>query len=183
MQRKRFDQMACPIARSLERVGEWWSILILRDALHGLRRFDEFQKNLDIAPNMLTRRLNALVEAGLLERRRYSERPARYEYVPTAPACDFRPVLTTLLAWGNRLFAPEGASVLLIDRKTGAPVDPVLVDRNTGRPITESGHAFAPGPLAGEGILRRYRMAGGAVPPPAAGPAPKRRSAQPGREQ
>jgi DNA-binding HxlR family transcriptional regulator len=80
MQRKSFGNMQCPIARSLERVGEWWSILILRDALHGLTRFDQFQKSLDIAPNMLTRRLNALVKAGLLERRRYSERPPRYEY-------------------------------------------------------------------------------------------------------
>ena len=80
MQRKSLDRMPCPIARSLERVGEWWSILILRDALHGLRRFDEFQKSLGIAPNMLTRRLNALVDAGLLERRRYSERPPRDEY-------------------------------------------------------------------------------------------------------
>ena len=64
MQRKSFGNMQCPIARSLERVGEWWSILILRDALHGLTRFDQFQKSLDIAPNMLTRRLNALVEGG-----------------------------------------------------------------------------------------------------------------------
>ena len=63
MQRKSFDSMPCPIARSLERVGEWWSMLILRDALHGMTRFDEFQKSLGIAPNMLTRRLQALVEA------------------------------------------------------------------------------------------------------------------------
>ena len=76
--------MVCPIARGLERVGEWWSILILRDALHGMTRFDEFQKSLGIAPNMLARRLNALVHAGLLERRRYSERPPRDEYLPTA---------------------------------------------------------------------------------------------------
>jgi DNA-binding HxlR family transcriptional regulator len=78
MQRKSFDQMPCPIARSLEHVGEWWSILILRDALHGLTRFDQFQKSLGIAPNMLARRLNALVAAGLLERRRYSERPPTF---------------------------------------------------------------------------------------------------------
>ena len=79
MQRKSFGDMQCPIARSLERVGEWWSILILRDAFHGLTRFDQFQKSLEIAPNMLTRRLNSLVEAGLLERRPYSERPPRDE--------------------------------------------------------------------------------------------------------
>ena len=81
--------MPCPIARSLEHVGEWWSILILRDALHGMTRFDEFQRSLGIAPNMLTRRLNALVEAGLLERRRYSEHPPRDEYVPTAARARF----------------------------------------------------------------------------------------------
>ena len=67
--------MECPIARSLERVGEWWSILILRDALRAISRFDAFEASLKIAPNMLTRRLNALVEDGLLERRLYSERP------------------------------------------------------------------------------------------------------------
>jgi DNA-binding HxlR family transcriptional regulator len=69
MRHKSFGNMQCPIARSLERVGEWWSILILRDAFHGLSRFDEFQENLGIAPNMLARRLKSLVEAGLLERR------------------------------------------------------------------------------------------------------------------
>jgi DNA-binding HxlR family transcriptional regulator len=75
--------MQCPNARSLERVGEWGSILILRDAFHGLTRVDQFQKNLDIAPNMLTLRLSALVDSGLLERRRYSERPPRDEYALT----------------------------------------------------------------------------------------------------
>ena len=118
MQRKSFGKMACPIARSLERVGEWWSILIIRDALHGFTRFDEFQKSLNIAPNMLTRRLSALVDAGLLQRRRYSERPPRYEYILTERGRDFRPVIVAMFAWGNRHFAPEGASVLLIDRKT-----------------------------------------------------------------
>jgi DNA-binding HxlR family transcriptional regulator len=156
MQRTRFDEMPCPIARSLERVGEWWSMLIMRDALHGLKRFDEFHKSLGIAPNMLTRRLNALVEAGMLERRRYSEHPPRDEYVPTARGRDFRPVLLSLLAWGNRHFAPEGASVQLLDAATGAVADPILVDRVTGRPITESDHRLAPGPAAPARTRLRY---------------------------
>src|SRR5690349_25030455 len=80
MKRTSFGSMPCPIARCLERVGEWWSILILRDAFAGMTRFDEFQKSLGIAPAMLTRRLAALVDAGLLERRRYSEHPPRDEY-------------------------------------------------------------------------------------------------------
>jgi DNA-binding HxlR family transcriptional regulator len=165
MQRKSFGRMACPIARSLEHVGEWWSILILRDALHGLTRFDELQKNLGIAPNMLARRLHALVEAGLLERRRYSERPPRDEYVPTERGRDFHPILVALLAWGNKHFAPEGASVLLVNNKTGDAVDPIFVDPATGRPIKEPEYAFAPGPAAGERVRRRYASADRATAP------------------
>ena len=165
MQRKSFGQMVCPIARSLERVGEWWSILILRDALHGLTRFDQFQRSLGIAPNILTRRLDALVEAGLLERRRYSERPPRYEYLLTARGRDFRPVVVALFAWGNKHFAPEGASVLLVNTKTGDAVDPILVDRATGRPIKEPEYAFAAGPAAGERTRRKYASANRATVP------------------
>src|ERR1700723_4208265 len=99
MQRTSFGAMPCPIARSLERVGEWWSILILRDALAGATRFDEFQKSLGIAPNMLTRRLKTLVDSGLLERRLYTERPERHEYVLTPRGRDFRPVLWALVSW------------------------------------------------------------------------------------
>jgi DNA-binding HxlR family transcriptional regulator len=135
MKRKSFETMSCPIARSLERVGEWWSILILRDAFRGSTRFEQFQKSLDIAPNMLTRRLNALVESGLLERRRYSDHPPRDEYVLTERGRDFRPVLWTLLAWGNRHFAPEGPNVVIVDGDTGELADPVLVDRRTEPPF------------------------------------------------
>ncbi len=148
--------MTCPIARSLERVGEWWSMLIMRDALHGMTRFDEFQNNLGIAPNMLTRRLNSLVEAGLLERRRYSEHPPRHEYVPTARGRDLRPVVIALLAWGNRHFAPEGPSVVLVNRKTGAVVDPILADPATGRPVDEPDYMLAAGPAAGPRTRQRY---------------------------
>ena len=96
MQRKSFGKMPCPIARSLERVGEWWSILIIRDALHGFTRFDEFQKSLNIAPNMLTRRLSTLVNGGLLERRCCSQRPPRYEYVLTDMGREFRSVIVAM---------------------------------------------------------------------------------------
>src|ERR1700741_3244426 len=107
MRRKSFGNMQCPIARSLDRVGEWWSILILRDAFYGSTRFDEFQKSLGIAPNMLTRRLTGLVEAGLMAKRRYSERPERFEYVLTECGWDFRPVMLSMMVWGNRHFAKD----------------------------------------------------------------------------
>lgn len=79
MESKTFADTQCPIARAVDSVGEWWSILILREALYGVTRFDEFEKALRIAPTMLTRRLKSLVESGVLERRIYSERPARRE--------------------------------------------------------------------------------------------------------
>src|ERR1041384_473651 len=156
MQNKSFGKMPCPIARSLERVGEWWSILIIRDALHGTTRFDEFQNSLGIAPTTLTRRLHGLVEAGLLERRRYSQHPPRDEYVLTARGRDLRSVVISLLVWGNRHFAPEGPSVILLNRKTGAAVDPILADPATGRPVDEPDYPLAAGPAAGPRTRQRY---------------------------
>src|SRR5271167_2187236 len=155
MRHTSLSAMPCPIARSLDPVGEWWSILILRDALRGVTRFEDFRRSLGVAPNMLTRRLGALVEAGMLERRRYSEHPPRDEYVLTARGRDFRPVLLSLLAWGNRHFAPEGASVQLLDAETGAVAEPVLVDQASGRPLAEPDFTVAPGPAAGERTRRR----------------------------
>jgi hypothetical protein len=94
--------------------------------------------------------------AGLLERRRYSDHPPRDEYVPTARGRDFRPVLVSLLAWGNKHFAPEGPSVILINRNTGAAVAPVLVDPVTGRPVDEPGYTLAAGPAASPETRQRY---------------------------
>jgi DNA-binding HxlR family transcriptional regulator len=158
MKRKRLGDTQCPIARGLEHVGEWWSIMILRDALHGYTRFDEFQQSLGIAPNMLTKRLNSLVESGLLERRIYNEHPPRYEYILTAKGRDFRPVLIALLAWGNRNLAPEGKALVLADAKTGKAADPVLVDRLSGKPVTERDFVFRPGPAANPRMRRRYAV-------------------------
>ncbi|SMF73390.1 transcriptional regulator, HxlR family [Tistlia consotensis] len=155
MQPKSLGTPQCPIARSLERVGEWWSLLILRDAFDGLTRFDEFQKSLKIAPNILARRLRGLVEAGMLEKHLYSERPARYEYLLTEAGRDFRPVLWALLAWGNRHLAPEGVSVQIVDGETGAAAEPVLVDRHSGRLLTEPPFRLAPGPAANAGTRAR----------------------------
>ncbi len=95
--------MDCPIAQSLELVGEWWTPLILRDVLlMDLTRFDDIQSNLGIAPTVLASRLKSLVSAGLLERQCYSERPKRYEYVPTEAARDFEPVLQEMYRWGSK---------------------------------------------------------------------------------
>jgi DNA-binding HxlR family transcriptional regulator len=155
MQRKSFKDAECAIARGLERVGEWWSILILREALAGATRFEEFQKALDIAPNMLTRRLRGLVESGLLARRRYCETPERFEYVLTPLGEDFRPVMLALFLWGTEHFAPEGPSVLLVDRETGRQAKPLFVDQVSGRPVTDANFQFVPGPAASAATKHR----------------------------
>ena len=155
MQHKSFGGMQCPVARTLERVGDWWTILILRDAFQGRTRFDEFQKSLEIAPNILSRRLGSLVEDGLLKRRRYTDHPPRYEYVLTERGKDFRSVLLAMLAWGNRHFAPEGRSVVLIDSETGREVDPILVDPLSGQPVTNRRFRTVAGPAADEATRRQ----------------------------
>lgn len=154
MKRTDFTDMFCPIARGLGRVGEWWSILILREAMYGATRFDEFEKNLKIAPNMLARRLSDLVSAGLLERRQYCTRPPRYEYVLTEAGAAFQPVLLAFAKWGNDYFSPEGPSLLLVDRTSGQPVSPLLVDSHTGSPLTQDNVRFVAGPGASDGMTR-----------------------------
>jgi DNA-binding HxlR family transcriptional regulator len=124
----------CPIARSLAVAGDAWSILILRDAHSGLTRFDQFRKSLGIAPTMLTRRLAALAEQGLLEKRRYSERPPRDEYVLTAAGRDFLPVLFIIGAWG-RQHRGHGKLVRFLDAETGTEIKAVAVDEVTGAKI------------------------------------------------
>ena len=155
MQRKRVGHCECPIARCVDQIGDWWSILILRDALEGVTRFDAFQKSLGIAPTILTRRLKGLVDDGLLEKHRYSEHPPRDEYRLTEKGRDFQPVLFSLLAWGNKHFAPEGASVLIMDTRTGEIADPLLVDRITGKALTEPQFQLVCGPAASATLQQR----------------------------
>lgn len=126
----------CPVGRGLARAGDAWSMLILRDAGLGRTRFDDFQKSLGIAPNILTRRLAALVEAGMLERRRYSERPPRDEYVLTEAGRDYLPVLQVLAGWARKHFG-DGAISELVDASNGRTITPLVVDAETGVPLSE----------------------------------------------
>jgi DNA-binding HxlR family transcriptional regulator len=135
MERKSFADMHCPIAQSLELVGEWWSILILRDIFAGKTRFAELQSSLGIAKNVLSTRLARLVEAGLLQRQLYARRPPRYEYQVTPMGRDFYPVLIALMTWGNK-WVLEGKPIQPVDALSGRAVDPLLVDAETGQPIT-----------------------------------------------
>lgn len=127
---KKGSTSQCPLARGLESVGDAWSILVLRDAHAGLTRFDQFRKSLGIVPTMLTKRLKALTEDGLLEKRLYSERPPREEYVLTEAGRDFLPVLMMIGAWAHRHC--EGDLARYIDVETGAEVQPIAIDAVTG---------------------------------------------------
>lgn len=158
----------CPMSRALERVGELWSTLILRDAFDGLTRFDQFEKSLGIAPNILTRRLHMLVAEGLLERRQYCERPPRFEYLLTERGRDYWPVLLTLMAWGIKHFSSDDTSMVLVDSTTGAIVDAVLIDSSNGKALNDREYFYVAGPAAGEGLRKRMaRRAAHRARPPA----------------
>jgi DNA-binding HxlR family transcriptional regulator len=131
---KNSSEATCPIARSVAFVGDAWSLLILRDANLGLTRFDEFRKSLNIAPTILTRRLATLTEEGFLEKRRYSERPPREEYVLTAAGRDFLPVLFMIGDWGRK-YRGGGKLTRFVDAETGIEIQPVAVDAATGAKI------------------------------------------------
>ncbi len=138
----------CPVGRSVDIVGEWWSILIVRDAIDGITRFDDFRQHLDISPTILTERLRRLVETGILRRRRYESRPPRDEYVLTPRGRELAAVILGLAGWWNDAVDPERRPVIVIDNETGAEAEPIVVDRRTGQPIEWPRHRFAPGPTA-----------------------------------
>jgi len=159
MERKSFKDMECPIALALEHVGEWWSILIIREAFYGAKRFDEFQKGIEgISPNILTSRLKSLVDKGLLKKERYMERPPRYEYILTECGKDFHPILAMLLAWSNRHFASEGAHIHLENIRTGQIAIPFIGDKNTGDEITLEEYKITAGPAASDALREKINM-------------------------
>ncbi len=114
---------ACSIADSLEIVGDRWTILILRDAFRGLRRFDEFRRDLDIPRAVLADRLRRLVEHGVMVKRAYQERPVRHEYRLTRMGIELSPILVSLMQWGDRWLSEDGAPTLLVHEACGTEVD------------------------------------------------------------
>lgn len=155
-----YDGQQCSVARTLEVVGERWTILILRDAFLGVRRFDDFQRSLGIARNVLNTRLQRLVEAGLLERRRYQERPERFEYRLTAKGVDLWPAIVALMQWGDRhLAGDEGAPILLRHRDCGGAVTDRRACEECGKQLGPRDVEVRPGPGAGEAALARLATA------------------------
>jgi DNA-binding HxlR family transcriptional regulator len=136
MQRTHFDHMTCSVARALDIVGEWWTLLILRDVFYGIRRFDVLRRHLGISRKVLTNRLNTLVDNHILERTRYQQKPDRYEYQLTEQGRELYPVIVALMVWGDKWLAADGEPpVVLVDRETGEPLEPVLVSADNGLEI------------------------------------------------
>jgi DNA-binding HxlR family transcriptional regulator len=133
MPRKDFSQMECSVARTMEVIGDRWTILILRDAFYGVRRFDHLRRGLGVARNILADRLNKLVAHGVLERRLYEEHPPRYEYRLTSKGRDLLPVLLTLTRWGDRWEADDsGPPVTFVHTKCGHETIPTVACSDCG---------------------------------------------------
>ncbi len=147
MRRASFEDMHCSVARSLEVVGEWWTLLILRDVFFGITRFEELQRRLGIARNVLSARLDTLVAHGVLERRAYDEARERYDYVLTPKGRALWPVLVTLRQWGDEwITGEENAPVGLEHTPCGEHVTAVLHCSSCGEELRSGEIRAVPGP-------------------------------------
>ena len=135
MERKSFSDMSCSVAQCLEVVGEWWSMLIVRDAFMGITRFDDFQRSLGISRNILQQRLLSLVDSGVLQKVPYSDRPLRHEYRLTDKGLDLWPVLTAMRLWGDRHAAPEGPPIQVVHKACDHLTQGVLICEHCGEPL------------------------------------------------
>jgi len=131
-----YSKEACPVAGTLSVVGDPWTLLILREAFNGVRRFDAWQERLGVARNVLAARLRSLVEHGVLAPRLYSQRPPRRDYVLTAKGRDLQPVLLALKAWGDRHVYGDAQRPLQLFHACGAELEPALVCKACGEPVT-----------------------------------------------
>jgi DNA-binding HxlR family transcriptional regulator len=153
VERKSFADMHCSVAQCLEVVGEWWSMLIVRDAFLGVTRFEDFQRRLGISRNILSQRLARLTAAGVLVKRPYSEHPPRSHYRLTDKGRDLWPVLTAMRQWGDRHAAPDGLPVEMVHRGCGEVVDAIMVCSGCGAPIGVRDVVVIAGPGAGEALV------------------------------
>jgi DNA-binding HxlR family transcriptional regulator len=149
MLRRDYPGLDCSVAKALEVIGERWSLLIVRAVMHGNRRFGEMQGSLGIARNVLSARLQRLVDEEILERRAYSENPPRYEYFLTQKGLDLWPALIALLDWGDRYSPdPGGPRRLIVHKKCGGTVSGRGICESCGQVLTARDAIQVPGPGA-----------------------------------
>lgn len=148
MKRKSFRQAECPVARSLDAIGDWWSLLIVRDAFDGIKRFNQFQQNLGIAKGMLTTRLRDLVEAGVLALAPASDGSAYQEYVLTEKGKKLFLIIVALRQWGeDHLYRADEQRSTLVDARTHQPVSRLLLSSSDGEVLRwEDTHIIAARP-------------------------------------
>lgn len=156
MPRTRFEDVHCPVAQAAAAVGDGWSLLILREAFMGTRRFEDFVKYLDVSRNVLTQRLEHLVDHALLERRPITPRSRRCEYVLTEKGADLLTVLVALREWSNRWIYGEGNEpTRVIDVRTGEPPAELIIRDSSGRPVPPQFLSVVAGPGADKSTLDR----------------------------
>jgi len=148
----------CPISQLLELVGDRWSLLIIRDAFYGVRRFDGFQQHLGISKKVLTMRLNKLVEAEILKKELYQSRPDRYEYRMTIKGRELFPVLLTMVRWSHRWLVAEGQETIqLLHKDCGKTVEPKVICSHCDQPVTAARVQVMPGPGASREAVQAFR--------------------------
>jgi DNA-binding HxlR family transcriptional regulator len=143
-----YDDQVCSLARALELVGDRWTILLIREAFMGTRRFDDYQRRLGCARNVLSDRLNRLVDEGILRKVPYQERPPRHEYRLTRKGVELWPATMTLMKWGDRYLAPDGPPTLVLHKDCGGELDERLHCARCGVELGPSDVYAAPGPGA-----------------------------------
>ena len=160
VQRRRFHRENCSVAQALEVLGDWWTLLVVREAFLGVRRFADFEANLPISKNVLTQRLAHLVEHGVLARVDAGVHGTRYEYELTPSGKDLTAIMTALRQWGDRWVFGEGREpVQVIDRRTGRPIPRLRLLGEDGQPLRAADIEVRPGPGAAPATLARYRRA------------------------
>ncbi len=171
-----YQDQNCSIARALELVGERWTILVLRDVFLGRRRFDQLQRSLGVARNVLAARLDRLVAEGILEKVPYQERPPRHEYRLTSKGLDLWPVIVELLRWGDRYAAPTaGPPIVLHHKGCGGELGAHRICMRCGEPLEVGDVRAEPGPGAGARPRSKSKSGAGARPgsKPGAGSSPE----------
>ncbi len=145
MKRTSVAHLNCSVAQTLDVVGEWWTLLVVRTIMLGQGRFEVIQSELGIARNILSDRLSTLVEHGVVERRQYHDHPVRYEYKLTPKGRDLFPVIAALMAWGDKWASPDGVP-LVLKHSCGEVADPKVVCSACGEALTLRDVRAKPGP-------------------------------------
>lgn len=158
MSRTSLAEFNCSLARTADLIGDKWTLLILRDAFYGFSKFADFKQRLGITQTVLSARLNALVEAGILERVREKAEVERYRYKLTPAGADLLPVIVAIVQWGdNWVFGEAGPPVSLQNRNSGEALDRVRVRDAAGNPLGLRDLSFSPGPGASQETLDAFR--------------------------